>query len=186
MARMPFARYFKRILGEQPDPQLLDAVACIWGEEFIRSLVEQRKTDRVRAFYKMVRRQCGRCEGAVGQHILIDEGEMTTCGTYGIGHVYTGGTIQSACAVVVESATGKRSLAFEISIVRGVTRRAGNFVRRIRGRYTVNWIPRGDRGHGRSSGYGCVYTGRHAGDGDTRDLAARGSVAGNDRSVEEA
>ncbi len=182
MARMPFARWMKRILGEQADLDILDAVACIWGEEALRTLAQQRKAERVRVYYHMVRRQCARCGGAVGQHILIDEGEMTSCGTYGHGHVYTGGTVQSAEAVIVESANGKRGIAYEVSIVRGVTRRAGKFIHRIRGKYLVDRLPRGDRGQGRSEdSEGNTYEGRCIGDSDPRNLTARataGSVHG--------
>ena len=74
MARMPFARYLARIVGETPAPYVIEAMEWLWGEWAVRQTVQARKAKRVRDYYLFVRRAFRRCDEAVGCKILIDEG----------------------------------------------------------------------------------------------------------------
>lgn len=146
VGRMPFARYLARIVGETPAAYVVEAMLWLWGEDAIHSAVQARKTHRVRSYYLYVRREFRRCDDVVGHGILVDEGEMSVCATYGAGHVYIGGIIKNAEVLIVESKPGKYALAFEVKLVRGSIRRNGRFVLRIKDTYVVQALPRGDRG----------------------------------------
>lgn len=177
MARMPFARYLARIVGETPSPYVVEAMEWLWGEWAIRQTVKARKSKRVRDYYLFVRRAFRRCEEARGCKILIDEGELSTCGTYGHGHVYVGGNVKNVDVVILEDERGKRTLGFEVKLLRGSIRRNGRFVTRIRDTYVVVNLPRGDRGTGKEQRDGRTDDGRRSGgDGDPRHASASGST----------
>lgn len=175
MARMPFARYLARIVGETPAPYVTEAMDWLWGEWAIRQTVQARKTKKVRDYYLFVRRAFERCDDAQGRRILIDEGELSTCGTYGHGHVYVGGNVKKADVVIVEDERGKRTLAFEVKLVRGSIRRNGRFTERIRDTYIVVSLPRGDRGTGKEQRDGRIDDSRGGiRDRNPWDTSARG------------
>ncbi len=175
MARMPFARYLARIVGETPAPYVIEAMEWLWGEWAVRQTVQARKAKRVRDYYLFVRRSFRRCDEAVGCKILIDEGELSTCGTYGHGHVYVGGNVKKVDVVILEDESGKRTLGFEVKLLRGSIRRNGRFVTRIGDTYVVVSLPRGDRGTGKEQRDGRIADSRGSGgDSDPWDTSARG------------
>ncbi len=175
---MPFARYLARIVGETPAPYVIEAMEWLWGEWAVRQTVEARKSKRVRDYYLFVRRAFQRCDDGPGRKILIDEGELSTCGTYGHGHVYVGGAIKKVAVVILEDTDGKRTLGFEVKLLRGSIRRNGRYVKRIRDTYVVVSLPRGDRGTGKEQQDGSTADSRgHSGNSDPWDTASRGSTS---------
>jgi len=179
VARMPFARYLARVVGETPAQYVVEAMEWLWGEEAIRRVVRERKSHRVRNYYGLVRRAFRQCDQVIGKEILVDGGEMSVTAPYGRGHVYTSGIVKTADVVIVESKRGNRSIAFEVGLMRGSIKRNGRFAKRIRNTFVVVSLPLGDRGIGKErSNAGTAKRRGRGRDSDTWDVDARRTADG--------
>lgn len=166
VARLGFTQYLARIVGVEPPAYMVEAMQWLWGEEAIRRTVHKRKSHRVRNFYGYVRRAFRSCDEVIGQELWIDNGQLSATAPYGHGHVYEAGIIKQADVVIVESNKGARSLAFEVVLVSGETRRNGRYVRRSEKTYVVQNLPReiraqwkARRNGGNANGRGCSRNG---------------------------